>query len=304
MAVPRLPDRVILMMADRAMRMHHYLWHSVRNNWLLSYDDAIKESLRAIGWEPPRPAMQRGADGRAGPILDNDSGEDFLFMHREMIADINRVLADVGQPDYPRVEGWKAVPRPDDPDYPVPPPYETGEPDLDAYLREVKSDEFFHANFIGWEEEFTDPDRLRAMSLGELGARIEFSIHNQMHMRWSEPVAAIRPDASASSPSGIDPRWDQPSYDWLGDSYSSHVHPVFWRLHGWVDDRIEDWRRANAIAGPIPWKGTWEGPEAHIHGPEARRTHHVHGDIVPMDEAAAIVAENNEIRFFADAVTD
>lgn len=37
----------------------------------------------------------------------------------------------------------------------------------------------------------------------------------------------------------IDPKWDNPSNDELGDFYSSHVHPTFWRLHGWIDDGIK-----------------------------------------------------------------
>lgn len=303
MATPTLPDGVVLMMADRPMRMHHFLWHAVRDNWLLSYDDDVKQALREIGWEPPRPALRPGPDGNPRPILDNGSGEDFLFMHRRMIADVDRELARIGDPGYPRVEGWPTVPPPADADYPVPPPYATGNPGLDAHLREVKSDAFF-ARMAEWERAYTDPERLRGMGLGEFGARIEFTIHNRMHMRWSEPVAELRPDADPADPSGIDPRWDDPAYDWLGDPYSSHAHPVFWKLHGWVDDRIDDWARANGVSGPIPWTGTWEGPEEHLHGPEGRRPHHVLGDVAPMDEAARIVAGANAIRTFADVRVD
>ena len=25
------------------------------------------------------------------------------------------------------------------------------------------------------------------------------------------------------------------------DFYSSHVNPLFWGLHEWIDDRIDDW---------------------------------------------------------------
>ena len=45
-------------------------------------------------------------------------------------------------------------------------------------------------------------------------------------------------------------KWSSPKYDFLGEFYSSHVNPVFWRLHGWVDDRIEDWFRAQESARP------------------------------------------------------
>ena len=66
------------------------------------------------------------------------------------------------------------------------------------------------------------------------------------------------------------------------------MNPVFWRLHGWVDDRIEAWFRAQESARPgvvkrktlkgLPWfeKGPWvlkdnpfdwpEFPSGHGHG--------------------------------------
>jgi len=35
-------------------------------------------------------------------------------------------------------------------------------------------------------------------------------------------------------------------YVWEGeDEYSSHVGPIFFRLHKWIDDRIEDWAEAH-----------------------------------------------------------
>jgi len=51
----------------------------------------------------------------------------------------------------------------------------------------------------------------------------------------------------------LDPEWekkfsklfDDPAYDYLGGTYSSHVNPVFFRVHGWVDDRIQTWLDAH-----------------------------------------------------------
>lgn len=117
----------------------------------------------------------------------------------------------------------------------MPPAWATGDAQLDNYLRTVKSDQTFNKQFVPWEHDYTDPTRLRQMSLGELGARIEFTIHNQMHMRWcAEPVATgIRPDVDPGAPETIGPKWDDPAYDWLGDTYSSHVNSTFWKVHGW-----------------------------------------------------------------------
>lgn len=285
MPAPKLPNDVITMMADRNVRMHHYLWHQVRNMWLF-YDDDTRAQLQALGWGPPRPARRPGPDGRPRILFDNASGEDFLFMHRQMIADVNQVLARVGDPSYPKVTGWDPIPRPGDPEYPVPPAWESGDAELDAYLRDVKSPEFFETSFLGWEQQYTDPDRLRQLSLGAFGALLEYTIHNQMHMRWAEEPEAIRPEVDDTTPEDIDPRWDDPAYDWLGDTYSSHVNPIFWKLHGWVDDRIEDWRVAKGL-DEVPWTGTWVGglpSHHHGHSPHALLTALPLTPTLPPDE--------------------
>ena len=47
-------------------------------------------------------------------------------MHREMIKNVNQILNQVQDPQYPKVEGWKIVPRPGDLEYPVPPAWDDG----------------------------------------------------------------------------------------------------------------------------------------------------------------------------------
>lgn len=256
MAVP-LPNQVIIEMAMRSHRIHHYLFHNVRNNWLF-YDDDTKNKLRNMGWEPPRPALQEDPTSptRGSPILDNYSGEDFLFMHREMIKNVNEILAQVHDPQYPKVDGWEIVPRPGDLEYPVPPAWIDG-------VREVKSDQYFENVFIPWEQQYTNPDYLSTVTLGQLGAELEFSIHNAMHMWWASQPSDIRPRADPTRPDLIDTRWDDPSYNYLGDTYSSHVNPIFWKPHGWIDNRIKNWKSANGMTGDIQWTGTWVG---HMHG--------------------------------------
>jgi hypothetical protein len=68
-----------------------------------------------------------------------------------------------------------------------------------------------------------------------------------------------RPDSDPTDPDSINPSWDDVSYDWLADTYSSHVNDTFWKLHGWVDECIDSWVQANGITGDIPWVGTWVG---------------------------------------------
>lgn len=277
MAVPQLPNEIVLMMASRTMRMHHYIWHSVRNNWL-RLSNSVRENLANLGWEPPRPALNQNGD----PTYDNTSGEDFLYMHRQMIASVNKELSRIGQADYPKVEGWKSVPAPGDRDYPIPPSWNSN-------FNQVKSDSYYYTVLVPLENRFKDPVQLRSMSLGEMGARIEFTIHNALHMRWAANPGEQRPPANPSNPEAINPRWDNPEYDYLGDTYSSHVNPIFWKLHGWVDDRIEDWKNANGVS-EINWTGTWEGPSHHHHHDEERAFE----TRVPdhLDQAASILGES------------
>lgn len=262
--IPQLPRQIILMMAERQQRWHHYAWHQVRNNWL-RYNSETQNKLRNLGWEPPRPARRYTSDPNGTPIYDNNSGEDFLYMHRHMIDIVNRKLQEINDPSYQKVEGWKTVPIPTDEDYPVPPPWITSDLDFNNFIKDVKSDQYFENNFIRWERQYTDPTYLSPITLGEFGARLEFSIHNMMHMRWAKEPESERPTADPTNPSSIDIQWDDPSYDYLGDTYSSHVNPIFWKLHGWIDDRIEDWKNAHGITGPIEWIGTWIGNMHHQH---------------------------------------
>jgi hypothetical protein len=234
--------------ARRHRRFHLYLWDRLRNGWLRLREEE-RQAVRDINpaWEPPRPAR----DETFLPIKENDSGEDFLFMHRRTIALANAILAEVGDPSYPRVEGWKRVPPPGDADYPV--------PDFpDSGLEEVRSVEHFERYIAPWERQYTDFDYLRSVTLGRLGSDIEFTICADVHMRWAAPSkVGYRPNTILTR--GISERWDAPAYNYLGDTYSSHVHPIFWKLHGWVDDRVEDWKRANGVSGEPEWKGTWLG---------------------------------------------
>ncbi|MFI9724068.1 hypothetical protein ACIHFE_31240 [Streptomyces sp. NPDC052396] len=254
-----LPRPVIDAMAARAMRMHHMLWHISRNEWA-GLSPGRRQVFRDHGWDPPRPALTGGDAPR--PELDNGSGEDFLYMHRQMIAGVNAILARLADPRYPRVRGWRVIPAPGDTGYPVPPAFEVpGDPDTTGAIDSAKSAASY-AQIMRWQGDFTDPSALRTMSLGRLGASIEFTIHNRMHLRWAARLPAYRPDGD---PFAVDPRWDDPGYDWLADFYSSHVNPVFWKLHGWVDARIDGWMSAHSRTGPVPWSFSppWTGPMAH-----------------------------------------
>jgi hypothetical protein len=245
-----LPEEIVNEMAQRRHRFHYYLWHRVRNSWS-RLNERERHAIGAINpaWIPPRPAL----DEMRRPIRDNNSGEDFLYMHRKLLASVNDILARINNPKHPCVQGWRRVPQPEDTTYPV--------PDFpDSGLKEIKSVKYFVEFIARWEKRYKDPDYLRSVTLGQLGSDIEFTIRNHMQMRWAAPSpVGYRPTTVITE--RIDARWDAPVYNYLGDTYSSHVNPIFWKVHGWVDDRIEDWKRVRAIAGEIPWIGTWVASE-------------------------------------------
>lgn len=259
-----LAKPVIDLMASAEHRHHHALWHAARDEWA-GLSEPKRDALRRLGWQP-------GPNGRERPSLSpdrlaNGSGEDFLYMHRRMLRDV-RALD-------PAVRSWSRVPQPralasfapgaraslvGNPDgFAVPPAWVVpGDPDTTNWLAALRETSTLYSKFQAWEAQYTDPRFLADVSLGELGSRIEFTIHNWMHMRW----ASVPRDPSTDKgkhglpiPGGrdsldFDEKWLRPEYDYLGETFSSHVNPVFWRLHGWVDDRIEDWFRAQETARP------------------------------------------------------
>src|SRR5262249_22996138 len=146
---------------------------------------------------------------------------------------------------------------------------------------------------------------------GAYGNLIEFTVHNWMHMRWATlsrnpttGVAEVRGDYA------IDALWDAPTNDYLGDFHSSHVNPIFWKLHGWVDDGIAAWFAAHEASHPgqikqqdvrgIPWfaPGPWVIKADPFDWPGASdpHGHHGHGtdEVKTLEQVMAILKEISE----------
>lgn len=259
-----LPARVIEMLASEQHRLHHLLWHSLRQFWTRASDENRKK-IEKLHWKPPRLAIESG-----NVAVNNGSGVDFLYMHREMIGHVRHKMNQAGLDP---IAHWNSPPAPSairrEPDFSsaspelpapgnsdgfvVPPVWHTpNDSGLERRLSALKSDEYYWSRMRWWDREFKNPERLLKLTLGQLGALLEFSIHNDMHMRWAsiprDPDGVPLPLGRAID--DIDERWADPSNDYLGDFYSSHVNPVFWRVHGWVDDRIEGWFQAHEAAHP------------------------------------------------------
>jgi hypothetical protein len=269
--VALIPE-AIEMLASRSHRLQHAVWHTVRTQWHgLKGDATAVAEIEKRGWWPKRPPFleTRALD------LENGAGEDFLFMHRKMILMMKEIYADLGKS---APAGWTVLPTADvpqtvyksatvsgaerfvfDPEasgFMVPPPARDDETD-----RMIKSPAFLGGVMRPLQGLFRSPRFLSALTLGELGNLLEFTIHGWMHLRWTHTIYDPNSGEAIgrSSLFDIDPRWDDPSNDDLGDFYSSHVHPTFWRLHGWIDDRINDWAKVNgpriktATIDEVPW---------------------------------------------------
>jgi hypothetical protein len=253
--VQPLPRPVRDVLAKRVYRMHLYLFDEIRDHWP-NYAEDAKDKIRELGWEPPHPAV----DENAVEIPTNGAGEDYLYLHCELLSFINYLLAQNGDPAFPRVEGWVRLPRPDDPEYPVPPSFylPQGLAVSNAFIPRAKSDDFFERRMRYWERQCATPTYLRGVTLSEFGTMIEGTLHDSVRSRWAAVPGAWRPDPP--TPEELVPDWwDDPNYDYLRDPYSMHVNPIFWKFFGWVQDRIEDWKLANAVFGRNFWENTWIG---------------------------------------------
>jgi hypothetical protein len=242
-----LPVQVIKILAHRNQRFQYYLWHRVREGWshLTPKEQRAVYDINPL-WVPPRPAV----DTSNCPNRHNGSGEDFLFMAYEMTAMVNDLLLTINAAEPSLVEGWKQLPAPSDEDYPVPEFRVSG-------LEELKTAEYYDEYLVPLERELTHPDYLRNVNLGELGSDIEFGIYRNAHLRWAAGSAVGYRPTTALIPQ-IGKHWDSVSYDYLGDTFSCLVNPIFWRLTRWVNDRVEEWKRARELPF-VTWRHTWIG---------------------------------------------
>jgi len=242
------PSSVRQKLASIEMREHHLLWHIVRNgaDWH-SLTQARRDELTTAGWTPPR------SEGHSG------SGIDFLKMHRDMIETVSGLSQRDGHAWRPI--GWVDIPwDDDDPVWPMPTvtPSRTRVGRILSNAKAQTTTETYRRKVA---KMFGDRRWLASQSLDSLGVSLELEIHGWMHFRWATDPP---PDASALDPSN----------DWLGSPFSSHVNTHFWKLHGWIDDRIRAWEDARGEQADL--SSGWTGPRPHLpHHGGARLTHRV-----------------------------
>lgn len=267
-----LNDELLAWLISPTHRLFHQLWHASRDKWH-QLPEEKRNALRGLGWQPGEVNKERDARGDKKHL--NGSGEDFLFMHRDMMLKARKLQ--------PELKSWTQLPLPAPYverdcqgfiDYfenhdgcSVPPAWESeDDPEYAQWLKGVKGENSFYSNYQMWESQYQDPEYLSRLTLGEFGSEMELGIHDWLHMRW----ATVTRDPSSNmpvpfdrNPSDFSTRWFSAENDYLGDPFSSHVSPVFWMFHGWIDDRIEDWFRAHERYHPgevqrktvkgVPW---------------------------------------------------
>lgn len=314
-----LPQVVLQMIGSEHHRLHHALWHGLRDNWVSPSDGELstdeKKLINDLGWAPPRPNQKptRGTVSAREP--DNGAGEDFLFMHRQMILNVRETLTNAGLQPIP---SWTSIPLPSRDSrnldgFSVPPAWDSGQGEAGFKgLATIKSDEYWASRMTFVERQLKNPIYLSSLTLDQLGSKIEWLIHNLMHIRWCSQQ--IDPESNTVLiPSGRpltdrSQKWIKSTvdgnefyYDDLNDTFSSHVHPIFWRLHGWVDDRIEDWFKAHELTHPgkvkrmkymgTPWfgKGEWVAVDDPWIGPMEMMHHHGGADEEKSNETMRII---------------
>jgi hypothetical protein len=243
-------------MGSREHRLHHALWHSVRGG-LEQKDQHTLEAKFGPTWAQAHalcPAPQ--TDMFAATY--NPAGEDFLYMHRNMI---EMLRAEFASAQVPCIKGFEQVPSPKE--WPLPDKSRTG----------AKSNQTL-ALLQAWDQKFRDPVWLKSHSLSQVGWSLEFSLHNNMHMRYATelPPKGFDQNGAPISVDGTFPaswNFDDPKYNWLADPYGAALNPTFWKIHGYVDSIIDGWLKANDFdmisdscgtnTRCYEWKGKWTG---------------------------------------------
>jgi hypothetical protein len=244
-------------------RYSHYMWHAARNAYFLpGVRRADQANIEYLGWKPPRPVLYDPNTGKIdfGRTAASGAGEDFLYMHRVMVRDLAAHLQSKGLTMY---EPWSKIPDPSDNRFPIL-VQESREQSVAGYQ-----------SILTQSLEYSRPKIGKFNTLSELGTYLEFTVHNALHTRWSAASRQARPQTEDPVQMMLQRslesfRWNIERYDHLADPYAAHVNPIFWRLHGWVDQRIDEWLAEKNLTLEadctgktrcISWKSdVWSGP--------------------------------------------
>lgn len=263
-----LLDDVVNMLSSKEHRDWHYYWHSIRRE--LSFDlnnlpPSIErlEGLVQLGWIELSETKNSYSKADFTDFIKNHSaggklaGEDFLYMHRQMI---KMLQVEQGAKGKSCIAPWHKIPNSLlDEEWPVPRAVYFSEQKKNIQYEQMELEAIL---FLA--QNLQDESYLKTVSLNRLGIDIEDRIHGKLHILYASPFSQCINSMEDNSIECSD----------LSHDRSSHVNKYFWKLHGFIDQLIGDWLKANGYKyiyknckdSPSPdlcyqWKGTWLGKE-------------------------------------------
>ncbi|MDX2010160.1 MAG: hypothetical protein SFW67_08225 [Myxococcaceae bacterium] len=226
-----LPDVMLDWLDEQGWPQQHDDWHNVRR-----WDQGCRKSnATADDCANARRLADRGL-ARA-PKQENAPGDgyDFLLMHRHMLEGMRAAFPKNRE----LVRGWGRVPRNQaDPENVAPwraiswtasqleaiEVLENVEQHVDRFPTEDDLSRYMQAPFV-WTE--TNPTQAVSGSGG---------LHFALHSQWSVPGSPVE----------------------LGNGRGVVYNASFWRLHGWLDDVWERYRRARGLTADADYRAALE----------------------------------------------
>ncbi|MCX6116675.1 MAG: hypothetical protein NT027_03975 [Proteobacteria bacterium] len=225
-------------MASLEHRFYHLIWHGLRNSW----HDLTAEEVAVINAIDPRYAVHRpisapGVTRQADPLKDplrNGAGEDFLRMHRDMVLMVRQALVAKG---LPCIASWRTTPALTDPLY----------SSFLAYKSGTKTKLAFEIMKMLQRRYFHNQKWLASEPLSSVAHTLEFTLHGLFHLRFADETDKFksRPLFTIANLETYPKSMAAVENQYLADPFSSHVNPVFWKLHGFVDEVVGHWLAAH-----------------------------------------------------------
>ena len=253
-----LPEyrQVLPFLADKTHREWHAIWHKIRRE--ISADSinsfpperSVIEGWQRAGWIPANTDEFVSLHRIGGPL----AGEDFFYMHRQMIKMLQIELANLGGAC---LSPWTALPNSVlDSKWPAPRAVEA------RNKEHVKAEQRMLDEIIDLAKDLRNPEYIRERTLSEFGNAVEAQIHGKLHLMYASVRSGCR-DVETD---------DSIECDELTHDRSAHLNQYFWKLHGFIDQMIGEWLKVHGkteistdcskSADPqrcYQWRGTWLG---------------------------------------------
>jgi hypothetical protein len=212
-------------MATRPHRLWHFLWHGLPGAWAGSSQE-FKKFFKELSpeWVPPKSVR----------------GVDFVYMHHRMVGVLFQKFKEKG---LPCIKPWIKIPGPTEW-----PPVPAGGPGP-MYTS--------YSDLKGLQEKFLSKKFLQGKPLDYVGEELRKSLHNKMHVYWAGEMpaqyekCALDEERMMESALVTSSPCDDPNFDYLGLTDSSQVNPIFYKLHGLVEQVMVEWALANGFSAGV-----------------------------------------------------